>query len=177
MNRTGKYLVMVITLSVFILSGMAANAAEKIGFINMQEIIRGTAVGKKAEEDFRKEVEKKRSQLQAKEAELMKLKEGLEKQGPILTEKARKEREASYQEKFAAYQKMVREANEEIQNKQKEVFGNIVPDVMKIVNNIGEKEKFTLIIDVSIVPVAYHDKANDLTKRVTEEANKVLKMK
>jgi outer membrane protein len=177
MNKAGRLLTGVITIAVFLLTGVCAGAAEKTGFINMQEIIRGTNAGKKVEEDFRKEVDKRRSQIQEKETELMKLKESLEKQGPILTDKVRKEREAAYQDKYNAYQQLVKEANDEIQSKQKEAFDSILPDIMKIVEGIGEKEKYTLILDLSIVPIAYFDKGNDLTKRVVDEANKVLKPK
>ncbi|MBN1663373.1 MAG: OmpH family outer membrane protein [Deltaproteobacteria bacterium] len=177
MTKLGKLIAGVFMVSVFLLSGICADAAEKTGFINMQEIIRGTEIGKKAEADFRTEVDKKRSLIQAKEAELQKLKDGIEKQGSILTEKARKEKEASYQEKFNSYQRIVKEANDEIQNKQKDVFDTIIPDIMKIVNAIGQKENYTTIFDLSIVPVAYFDKKNDLTKQVIDEVNKTLKPK
>jgi len=177
MTKLGRFWIGIIAVSIFVLSGLCAQAAEKTGFINMQEIIRGTEIGKKAEAEFRKELDKKKGDIQGKEAELRKLKEDLEKQGPILTEKARKEKEAAYQEKFNNYQRTIKEANDDIQSKQKEVFDQILPDIMKIVGNIGEKEKYTMIVDLSIVPVAYFDKQNDLTKRVIDETNKTLKPK
>ena len=95
----------------------------------------------------------------------------------MLLEKARKEKEAVFQEKLNNYYRLVKEANEEMQMKEKEVFDKLLPDIMKIVNNIGEKENFTLILDRAMIPVAYYDKRYDLTTRVIEEVNKTLKAK
>jgi outer membrane protein len=177
MIKLGRFWISFLVVSVFILSSLCAQAAEKTGFINIQDIIRSTDVGKKAEEDFRKEVDKKKAYIKEKEDEVKILKESLEKQGPMLLEKARKEKEAVFQEKLNNYYRLVKDANEEMQMKEKEVFDKLLPDIMKIVNNIGEKENFTLILDRAMIPVAYYDTRNDLTKRVIEEVNKTLKPK
>ncbi|MBN1382098.1 MAG: OmpH family outer membrane protein [Deltaproteobacteria bacterium] len=177
MTKLSKFFTGFFTITVFLLSAGIADAVEKTGFINIQEIIRNTEVGKKAVSDIRKDFDKKKIVIQEKEDELKKLKDELDKQGPILTEKARREKEAAYQEKFNRYQQIVRDANEEIQNKQNDVLKGIIPDIMKIVKEIGKKEHFTLIIDVSVVPLAYHDETNDLTQRIVDEANRTLKPK
>jgi hypothetical protein len=43
---------------------------------------------------------------------------------------------------------------------------------MKIVSAIGQQEKYTMILDLSVVPMAYHARENELTQRVIEEFNK-----
>jgi hypothetical protein len=48
---------------------------------------------------------------------------------------------------------------------------------LKIINLIGDKEKYTLIIDVGSIPVAYFAKENSLTPKVIEEFNKTFKSK
>jgi outer membrane protein len=68
-----------VILSLF-LCGTCAFAAEKVGFIDMREIMVKSDAGKKAAEDFGKLYEKDKSSIQAKEAELKKLKDELEKQ-------------------------------------------------------------------------------------------------
>jgi Skp family chaperone for outer membrane proteins len=40
------------------------------------------------------------------------------------------------------------------------------------VRTIGEKEKYSLIIDYSSVPLPYHDKSADITNKIIEEYNK-----
>lgn len=150
-----------------------AVAAEKTGFVNMGEVLAKSDAGKKAEEQFRKIVEKDRAAIQEREKELQKLKDDLEKQRPLLREDVLRAREADYQKKFRDYQLLVKDANEELQAKQQEIMKNLVPEIMKIVTAIGEKEAYTMIVDLSIVPLAYHARENELTQRVIDEFNKV----
>jgi outer membrane protein len=149
-----------------------ALAAEKTGFVNIGEVLAKSNAGKKAEEQFKKIVEKDRGSIQDKENELKKLKEEFEKQRPILKEEVFKAKEADYQKKFRDYQLMVKDANEELQAKQQDILKNLVPEIMKVVTAIGDREKYTMIVDLSTIPMAYHAKENDLTQRVIEEFNK-----
>ncbi len=154
-----------------------AFAADKIGYIDMREVIMTSDVGKKASEDIKKIYDKNKTTIQASEAELKKLKDELEKQRTILKETAWKEKEKIYEKKFRDYQLLVKDANEEVQSKEQELSKALIPEIMKVLQAIGEKEKYALILDVSIVPVAYAAKENDLTKRVTEEFNRTYKPK
>jgi outer membrane protein len=149
-----------------------ALAVEKTGFVSIGEVVAKSEPGKKAEEQFRKIVEKDRAAIQEREKELQKLKDELEKQRPLLKEEVLKAKEADYQKKFRDYQLLVKDANEELQAKQQDLMKGLVPEIMKIVTAIGEKEKYTMIVDLSIIPIAYHARENELTQRVIEEFNK-----
>jgi outer membrane protein len=165
-----------IILSLF-LCGTYAIAAEKIGIIDMREIMLKSDAGKKAAEDFGKLYEKDKIMIQKKETEMRKLKEDLDKQRSVLTESAMKEKEAAYQKKFRDYQLMVKDANEELQSRDQELSKKLVPDILKVIQAIGDKEKYTLIIDIGTSPVAYFAKENNLTQKVIEEFNKTFKSK
>ena len=154
-----------------------AAAAEKTGFVDVREIMLTSSAGKKAAEDFKKAFEKDKATIQEKEAELKKLKDELEKQRPLLKEEAMKEKETAYQKKFRDYQIMVKDSNEELQAKDHDLSKKIIPEILKIVQAIGEKEKYSMIVDVSAIPLAYYAKENNLTKRVVDEFNKTYKPK
>jgi len=154
-----------------------AEAAEKTGFVDIREIMLTSSTGKKAAEDFKKSFEKDKAAIQEKEAELKKLKDELEKQRPLLKEDAMKEKELAYQKKFRDYQIMVKDSNEELQAKDQDLSRKIIPEILKLVQSIGEKEKYSMIVDVSAIPLAYYSKENDLTKRVIDEFNKTYKPK
>jgi outer membrane protein len=149
-----------------------ASAAEKIGFISVGEVVAKSEAGKKAEEQFKKLIEKDRAIIQEREKELQKLKDELEKQRPLLREDVLKTREADYQKKYRDYQLLVKDANDELQAKQQEIMKNLIPEIMKIVSAIGQQEKYTMILDLSVVPMAYHARESELTLRVIEEFNK-----
>jgi outer membrane protein len=152
-------------------------AAEKIGFVNVQEVMVTSTVGKKEAEDLKKGIEKTKATLQEREAELKKLKEELDKQRPLLKEEAMKEKELAYQKKLRDYQILVKDSNEELQAKEQDLQKKMIPEILKLVQAIGEKEKYNMIVDYSLIPLAYFAKENDLTKRVVDEFNKTYKPK
>jgi outer membrane protein len=177
MKKNGLLVSMVFVFLSFFLCGTCAFAAEKIGIIDMREIMLKSDAGKKAAEDFGKLYEKDKAMIQKREAEMMKLKEDLEKQRSVLKESAMREKEAEYQKKFRDYQLMVKDANDELQRRDQELSKKLVPDILKVINVIGDKEKYSLIIDIGSIPVPYFAKENNLTQKVIEEFNKTFKSK
>jgi outer membrane protein len=159
------------------LAGSPAAAADKTGFVDIREVMLSSSAGKKAADDFKKTFEKEKATIQEKENELKKLKDDLEKQKPLLKEEAMKEKELAYQKKFRDYQLLVKDSNEELQAKDQELSKKMIPEILKLVQTIGDKEKYSMIIDISAIPLAYYSKENDLTKRVIEEFNKSYKPK
>ncbi|MEI7673096.1 MAG: OmpH family outer membrane protein [Deltaproteobacteria bacterium] len=154
-----------------------AAAAEKTGFVNVQEVMVTSNAGKKEAEEMKKSVDKTKAIIKERENELTKLKDELEKQRPLLKEDALKEKELTYQKKFRDYQLLVKDSNEELQAKEQEILKKMIPEILKLVQSIGEKEKYGMIVDISQVPIAYQAKENDITKRVIDEFNKTYKPK
>jgi outer membrane protein len=176
MKRHGLF-IMGIVIMALVLSGSLAAAAEKTGFVDIREVLLSSSAGKKAADDFKKTFEREKATIQERETELKKLKDELEKQRPLLKEEAMKDKELAYQKKFRDYQLLVKDSNEELQAKDQELSKKMIPEILKLVQTIGEKEKFSMIVDISAIPIAYYSKENDLTKRVIEEFNKTYKPK
>jgi|SRR5208283_696325 len=150
-------------------NGYAADS--KIGFINLQEIMKNTNAGKKAGEEFKKLYDKKREELAAAESTLKRLKDELDKQGPIMTETSRQEKGTTYQRKSRDYQLLIEDSNKEMKGRDEEIGRKLLPPIMKVVRKIAEKEKYTLVIDVASMPLPYYAKENDISKKVIEEVN------
>ncbi len=162
---------------VFLFSAPLAMAAEKIGFVDVREIMVNSDAGKKASEEFKTAFEKNKAQISVKEAELKKMKEELDKQRSILKEAALREKENAYQKKFRDYQLMVKDANEEMQKRDQELSKSMLPEIMKVISAIGGKGGYSAIFDVGAMPVPYFDKEKDLTKQATAEFNRTYKPK
>ena len=165
------YLMTVISLLVFVWSASSL-AVDKIGFINLQEIMQNSNAGKKAADDFKKYYEKETQEIKNAEKELKKMKEELEKQSSLMTQTSRSEKEAAYQKKMRDYQLLVNDTNEELKKRDQEMTQKLMPGIIKIVRSIAEKEKYTLVIDVATMPIPYYSKESDFSKRVIEEFNK-----
>jgi outer membrane protein len=166
------YLMAVIITLLFVWS-TSSFAVDKIGFINLQEIMQNSNAGKKAAEDFKKFYEKETQDIKSSEKELKKMKDELEKQSSIMTQSSQKEKETIYQKKLRDYQLLVNDTNEELKKRDQEMTQKLMPGIMKIVRTIAEKEKFTLVIDVATMPIPYYAKENDFSKKVIEEFNKL----
>ncbi len=172
MKRQGLFITGLV-IPMLVLMGSWAAAAEKTGFVDIREVMLSSGSGKKVMEEFKKTKEK----LQREDNELKKLKDDLDKQRPLLKEDVVKERELAFQKKVRDFQIEVKDSEDEFKAKEQEMYKKLIPDILKLVQAIGEREKYGMIIDVSAIPLAYFAKENDLTKRVIEEFGKTAKPK
>jgi outer membrane protein len=166
------YLIAGMVLMFFVLADFNAFAADKIGFINLREIMQNSIAGKKAGEEFKKLYDKKSETIKTTENELKKIKDDLDKQASILTESARKDKEAAYQRKLRDYQLLVEDTNKELKHRDEEIASKLIPEIAKVVRVIAEREKYTLVIDTASMPVVYHAKESDFSKKAIDEYNK-----
>ena len=177
MKKISTLAACLILASMILLAGPGTAKAQKVGFVNLKEVVLESEPGDKMEADFKKAYEKKRTQIQQKETELKKLKDELEKQRSVLNAEAFREKENSYQTKFRDYQRLVKDSNDELVKKEQEMAAKILPEVVKVIQAMGEKEGYSAVLDVNNPVVIYRAKGNDLTKKAIEEVNKAFKGK
>jgi len=170
-----KRIVTIFGVIVLLLAGSCAYAEEKIAFINMKDILLLSDHGKEAAVEFQTVFQKKRDSIQSREAELKKMKEELEKQRLVLTETAMREKELEYEKQFRDYKRLVEDSNAEIQRMDQELSRKMIPEVLKVVNTIGKRDGYTMILDIAAAGIAYHSPARDITKQVILEFNKEYK--
>ena len=167
-----RKIIYVVIITAFVLSGAFAYAETKIGFIDMKEIVFKSDAGKKAAADLEKIAGKKKTQIQGMEDELKKVKDELDKQRLTLTESALKDKEADYQAKFKNYKRFIEDANEEMKQREQEVFQTLIPEILKVVSSMGESDNYTMVLDVGSMNMPYYSKQLDITKKVIEKYNK-----
>ena len=171
-----RKILLTVGLFCLLLAGVAS-AAENIGFVNTREILFSSTAGKKAKEEMEKLKDKLTLQVKGSAADLQKLSEEFEKQKTVLAEAALKSKQAELQDKYGKHQLLVKGADEELRGKEEEVVNPMLQEIQKIINAIGEKDKYTAIFDTSAGNVLFKSKSHDLTKRVLEEFEKVSKTK
>ncbi|MGV8078550.1 MAG: OmpH family outer membrane protein [Syntrophales bacterium] len=158
-----------------VLSAGAAWSAEKIGFVNIQEAMLTSNVGKQMGEEMRKLIAKDKAIIEEKEKELRKLREDLDKQRTVLTESALREKETTLQKKYRDYQVAAKDFEDDLRAKEQEIFKKLFPEVLKIVRSIADKEKYTLVLDPYVLQIPYFSAKEDITKRVVDEFNRTHK--
>lgn len=147
-----------------------ALAAEKIGVINVREVMLNSESGKKAGAEFKQFLDKKQKELSRREEEVKLIRDELDKQRSLMTEETLKEKETNYQVKLRDLQRLFDDSKQEIQMKEQDMAKKMIPEIMKVVASFGEKEGFTVILDVNVV--AFHAKGIDITDRVIQEFDK-----
>ncbi|MGD0279728.1 MAG: OmpH family outer membrane protein [Smithella sp.] len=151
---------------------MAADKTDKIGFVNLQEVLQKSNAGKKDVEDLKKFIEKNNQEIKSEEEELKKMKEALEKKDSGTDQGSQSEKETAYQKKLRNYQSKVNDANEELKKRDQEMTQKLMPGIIKVVRSFAEREKYTLIIDIATTPMPFYTKDSDITDKVIEEFNK-----
>lgn len=157
------------------LSCTASYAQEKIkiGFIDIQKVISESQAGKQARERFQAQVKKAEADIANERQDLDRLKNDLEKKGPLLKEEERRNLELDFQKRSVNLQRRMSDYQRELRVRNNEMMSDILKDLEKIVNEIGKAEKFTLILERS--QILYSDQGIDITSRVIEKYNSRMK--
>ena len=154
----------------FLLFAMPAWAQQiKIGLIDVQRVLSDSNAGKKAREKFQVQVKKTEVDLMRQKQELEKMKADIDKKGPLLKDDDRRRLEGDMQKKYVVYQRDMRDSQEELQQKEREITADILKELEGVVVEVGKSEKFTLILERS--QLLYSDQAIDITSKVVELYN------
>lgn len=158
-------------LAVIALGLMAAPALAqdvKVGFVDLQKALNLSQSGQAAKEQIKQKVESYDAQVKAKQGELQKLKEDLEKQAMLLSEEARGNKEREYQQKVKDYQRYAKDIQEELQQADADFTRKILEQLFEVVQDIGKKEGYTMILEKTESAMLYGDSSIDLTDKVIQ---------
>ena len=161
---------MSLVLALFGFSSIAS--ATKIGVIDMQKAIQDTAQGKKAKKELEDEFNKKKKELEKTEAEIKKKGEDFEKRSMAMNEETRAKKQAELGNEMRKYQELAAKSQMEIQKRERDLTAPIVSKLRSILEDIANKEDFTVILEKSEQSVMFAKKDLDLTERVVKAFDK-----
>lgn len=162
-------------LSILLMLGSVGNvfAAEaKIGYVDLQKALNLSEAGKTAKQQIEKKVKDYEQQINQRKEELKKAKDDLEKQALLLSEDARSSKEREYQQKLKDFQRFTKDIQDELQQRDNDFTHKILDDLIKVVAEIGKKEKYTVILEKNQSSLVYADPAIDMTDQVIKEFNR-----
>ncbi len=94
------------------------------------------------------------------------LKRDIDKKGPLLKLQERRNLENEFQRRYKGFQRRMRDHQEELQQREGEMTGEIIKEIREVVLKFGKKEKFTLIFEHGAV--LYYDQAVNITRTVID---------
>jgi outer membrane protein len=164
MKRFTLFLVMAMALA---LSARPAPAADfKIGIVDLQRALNESSSGKKAKEQFKGEFEKMQDGLKREKETLDRLKEDLDKKSAVLSDDQRKTKMEDFERRRRDLRRKLEDSDAELRKKDQELTGSILKDMAVVIQEIGEREGYTVILENSSSSVLYGSKSIDITDSV-----------
>ncbi len=163
----------VVTLLMGVVAANFAMAADmKIGVVDLQKALQSVEEGKKARTTLEKEFNEKKKSIQAEEDALKKVTEDFKKKSMVMSADAKAQKEGEIQERIMKYREMFSKAQVDIQTRERELTEPIINKLRTIVQDISEKDSYSVILERNENAVLYHMKKDDLTDRVVSAYNK-----
>jgi outer membrane protein len=147
---------------VMVASPASANDVAKVGFVNIDRILREAAPAKKALQKLDKEFLARSTEIQKLAKQAKDLQTVLEKEGVTMTESDRRNKEGELARINRDLQRLQREFNEDLNQRRNEEFSQVIDRANKVVQQIAEAEKYDLILQEAV----YRSPRIDITDKV-----------
>lgn len=167
----GKVTVLCGALILAAFGGVAHAVEMKIGYVDIQKAMNESEAGKEAKLVIESEYLKFQNEIAQRQGELQTLQDTLQRQGLMLSEKVRKEREIEYQNKLKEFKRWGEDRQVELKQKERELTKAALESLQTVVIKLGEEEKFTIILAMNEAGILYASKEIDLTDRVIQILN------
>ena len=143
-------------LLLWTLPGTAAQAgpAVRIGVVNMQQVLNNSQRGMAAKQKLDQERAARQKDLDARQQEVVKMQADLEKQAPVLSEQAKRDKSEQLQTKVRDIRRLAEDANHEFQKKLQEAEGEMTQDIIQVIQEYGKDQGYTIILERSMLPYA-----------------------
>ncbi len=149
--------------------GVCVADGAKIAVINLQTVLETSKIGKAAQEKLKAERDKLEADLKQKGSELQELEKRLQRESMVMSKEAREEKERELRIKASDFQALQKKYRSDLQDLERDLMGELQKEISALVDEIGKKEGYTLII--SSIGVLYHQPAVDITQRLVAELN------
>jgi Skp family chaperone for outer membrane proteins len=149
----------------------AGSGATKIGFVNIQAILKASPGYAKAESTFSKELEGYRSEVQKLQAGLDSAAQDFEAQSAVLSPTQRTQRRKDLEAQQEKLQQRTQELQQKAASRERELLDPIQTRVNSVIEGIRAAGSYAIIFDVSQPGngIVTGDKSLDLTQRVLQQ--------
>jgi outer membrane protein len=144
----------------------AAAADLKIGIVDLQRALNESSAGRKAKDQFKGEFEKMQDGLKREKDQLDRMKDDLDKKSVVLKDDQRKNMADDFERRRRDLRRKLEDSDAELRKKDQELTGSILKDLAVVIQQMGEREGYTVILENSSSSVLYGAKTIDMTDAV-----------
>ena len=171
MKRIKIILISMLTALFFSVPAFSANL-NKIGVVDFQKILETSKVGKAAQTEIKSEGEKMEETLKEKGAEIEALKKKLERDALVVDRDTRAEREREIRIKINDIKALQKKYMSDFRDLEARMIERIRTQLIGIIEEIGKKDGFLLIMEKREAGVLYSPNTVDITEKVIRLYNK-----
>jgi len=149
----------------------AADPAIKLGFVDIQSVISQSKEGQAARNKVAAEAAEKQKEIGLKEAEIKQMDTEFQKQAPVLSDAAKKDREEDIRRKLRDLKRLTEDFNRDLAKRESELLNDLLRDVTAVIRDYGKEKGLTLIVEKGQGGVIYGSDPADLSKEILERYN------
>ena len=175
MLKKSLYLFGLLFLGIALLTRTVQAQQPKIGYVDVEKLKSEYKEFSDAQEKFSRQLAQWRTQDSTMQREILTLQEELDKQGALLTEAKRQEKQQQILTKQKAYQEFatrVLGTDGEMAKRERELSKPLIDKINAVIQLVAIRDGYALILDSSGGNVLYAKEDMDLTAKILDELNK-----
>jgi outer membrane protein len=138
----------------------------KIAYVDVQRVLARSAAGVAAREQLEREKATMQREMDGKRVELEKLREEIEKKGPLMAADARRDKQDQFDRKRRDAARLADDFQKELEKKEQGLLQKVLQDVQGVVDRLGKQKGFHMIVERQRAGVIYASPESDLTEEV-----------
>jgi len=143
-----------------------------IGVVDTQWLLKESKLGKQVTDRLNAFMKDRQTLIELEQKELRNLESQLLRQGSVLSQSARQQREEKFRRRMGEYQQKVANMNQEVQAKQSQLFLEFRESVDAIVEDVAQRHGLALVMEKGAnTPTRYYEPSLDISKEVLAELN------
>jgi outer membrane protein len=150
---------------------MPAAAELKVGVVDMQRALNECDAGRKAKDQVKAKFERSQESLKRERDDLDRRKEDYEKKALVLKEDERRNLERELENRGLEFKRKYEDFQRDLKRTDAELTSGIVEELYEIVRGIGERNRYTMVLEASSGQLLYADKSIDVTDEVVRMHN------
>jgi outer membrane protein len=143
-----------------------AQAGGRIGIVDLAKVLARSAAGVAAREQLEREKSTMQKEIDGRKVELEKLRDELEKKGPLMTADARREKQDVFDRKRRDATRLVDDFQKDLERKEQGLLQKVLQDISGIIERVGKDRKYYLIVEKRGASVIYSAPEADITDEV-----------
>ena len=144
----------------------APPSSVRIAYIDVQRVLARSSAGVAAREQLEREKAVMQKEMDSKRVELEKLRDELEKKGPLMTPEARREKQEGFERRRRDAARMMDDYQKELEKKEQMLLQRVLQELSGVIERVGKEKGYYMIVEKRGASVLYASADADLTDEI-----------